>query len=603
MHPLESLRAPTLAAALLGLLSPAEATWPGDNGVIVYGDGQAIYRVASDGTGTPARLSTGDDPKVSPDGRLVAFTRTTPYWAQLLTMNIDGSNTVLLGVGSKPAWSPDGKKLAYYVDAGTSGNSAVYVYDTASAAKTLLGKVSPFGGGVARLDWSPAGDWLVYSLKGTAQGYIMNAATGASLALDPNMVYASWWPDATALVGGRAGSTCAFRMSTNGAQVQSLRCPGQWPSVSPDGSRLLSIAAGAPGTAGTLTSQPLAGGAATSLAAAAVTADWSRQPRVPMVLEAIDDQPWTAPTPLGFDPGTYIARSALVSMPDNGMLGQALRRAVGIGADGRLYERAQQASNGAWGNWVLVPGYAGQPLGQGIVVKRVAIDGALDGSLQAVIVDSQSIVYHAMRYANGAWSGFRPLAGAGGAPNFAARDVAIAIVNSSATDPGQAHVAATGLADGPVGHTIRLNNGSWSSWLLLPGEQNLGAVALSFADNQDLYLVATSPTRGIVRQLRRPSGAWDGWVTMSTDANFPIADLSLAVKRGLGPIQQPSLAWVAFIAADGGAFVNRVPDPYLASSWTTAPLPQQLMNQGRSVSVSPIGASGVQLVVTQPQPQ
>lgn len=599
----------TAACAALGItlaavsLSTAHAAFPGENGVIVYSSLGRLWKVADDGTTT--RIESPQylvNPAVSPNGKqLAAMSLEANNMQSLRVMNLDGGDPVVIdqfGVidqYSAPAWSPDGKTLTLM---DVLGN--VFLYDVATLGKrTLVANMStarPSG----RMSWSPLGDRIAGDAL--TESWWIDVASG-QVSKFPSLVYPDWLPDYGGRVVGISNAAdqsygCLVRMAPDGSdRVTFPGCNFGYPTVSPDGTALLVSNLSSAGFK--LSVRDFQGQSVQSIAPQAdKRADWSRVPMTAMRTTLTNSQ-WSAPAPLANDSDTYTSQSAMAVMPDHGSMGGALRRALGIGPDGRVYERAQ-GTNGKWGAWVKVPGIASNPVG-GIVAKQVAIAGARDGSLQVVIVGSNDLVYHAMRYTSGAWSGFGQLDGYGGAANFAARDVAIGIVNSSTSAPGQAHVVANGKAAGEVFHRVRLDSGNWTPWGSL-GNPSTGSLALAFAGNADLYVLATTPT-GMMRTLRHPSGTWDGWVNVSQVPDGGLRDVSLAITSSVST-GVPVLAHVVYAGADGQVAYQLRYAPGFASSWANPPeVSMPVMPNGRSVSVVFTPGSALELVAVQAQPQ
>jgi dipeptidyl aminopeptidase/acylaminoacyl peptidase len=107
------------------------------------------------------------DPRPSPDGAQIAYTRT---WFdavedrprnELWLMNADGSRQRQLAPGSGAAWSPDGTRLAYVADGAPKG-SQVFVVWVATREVTQLTHTAE---APANLQWSPDGRWLACTMQ------------------------------------------------------------------------------------------------------------------------------------------------------------------------------------------------------------------------------------------------------------------------------------------------------------------------------------------------------------------------------------------------------------------------------------------------------
>lgn len=109
-------------------------------------------------TGTNPVGDSDQSPHVSPDGKRLAFSTVAGGVAQVVTIRLDGSNMNMLTTGSDPRWSPDGRKLAF-VRSDERGNSAVYLVDPDT------------GGGLVQVTsdlvatyptWSPDGSRILF---------------------------------------------------------------------------------------------------------------------------------------------------------------------------------------------------------------------------------------------------------------------------------------------------------------------------------------------------------------------------------------------------------------------------------------------------------
>ncbi|OUL98038.1 hypothetical protein A8M77_33590 [Variovorax sp. JS1663] len=308
--------------------------------------------------------------------------------------------------------------------------------------------------------------------------------------------------------------------------------------------------------------------------------------------------------------GNFVGFSAnqcvIATSPDTALAGGVLARAMAVGSDGRVYASAQTSnpSGGApvWSPFAVVPGVSGDAAG--VKAKKIAIAAAKDGSFQVVIIRTDdNSVYHAMQYANGSWSGFNLLDGAGGWASFAARDVGIAINASTPTSPGNAQVIATGLQSPGLYHRVRWPNGTWTPFAMVPGSSFASkAVAIASSDNLYTNVLAVGvsvadPTKGLLLQAGRdPSGNWTNWVVVPTPVPLPTTTDIAAARIVIYGI-------VMFRDETGKAYVQGRANPDVLSSWQTQEPASLVTDQARTVSIAQTpGFPPLQMLVTRTYP-
>ena len=139
-----------------------------------------------------------------------------------------------------PAWSPDGKQLAYV--SFEAQKAVVWAQDLSTGERRV---VASFRGSNSAPAWSPDGKRLAVTLSqdGLAQIYTMPAAGGkperliSSNAIDTEPVYA---PDGASIyfVSDRGGGPQIYRVAAGGGSVERVTFSGNYnisPSISPDG--------------------------------------------------------------------------------------------------------------------------------------------------------------------------------------------------------------------------------------------------------------------------------------------------------------------------------------------------------------------------------
>ena len=118
-------------------------------------------------------------PELSPDGRHVVFVALNQLWEMAI-----GHRPVALTnspwAKATPAWSPDGRYLAYASD--KDGPMAIYIRNLDTGATRRL--TAPFTGAQAKLAWSPDGKKIAFesaldSEAGSQALYLADVATGS----------------------------------------------------------------------------------------------------------------------------------------------------------------------------------------------------------------------------------------------------------------------------------------------------------------------------------------------------------------------------------------------------------------------------------------
>jgi len=145
-----------------------------------------------------------------------------------------------------PAWSPDGKQLAYV--SFESQKAVVYTQDASSGARRAIAN---FRGSNSAPAWSPDGQTLAVTLsRDTGSQLYLMASTGGtprrlttSSAIDTEPAFA---PDGRGLyfVSDRGGGPQIYRTSLSGGSVERITFNGAYnisPAISPDGRTLAYI--------------------------------------------------------------------------------------------------------------------------------------------------------------------------------------------------------------------------------------------------------------------------------------------------------------------------------------------------------------------------
>jgi TolB protein len=168
----------------------------------------------------------------------------------LIVADSDGYNPQVVARSREsllsPAWSPDGRKLAYV--SFESGNSNIYVQDITTGSRQLVSARKGINGAPA---WSPDGKKLAVSLSyvGNPEIFVIDLATHQetrlthSLSIDTEPV---WAPDGKSIyfTSDRSGRPQIYQIPASGGTPQRITFSGQYnakASVSYDGKQIAMV--------------------------------------------------------------------------------------------------------------------------------------------------------------------------------------------------------------------------------------------------------------------------------------------------------------------------------------------------------------------------
>ena len=229
-------------------LSPAQATWPGQNGRIVFvsdrrGGNDDMYTMNAQGKRVrrvKATVKPDSSPSWSPNGRKIAYTCTG---VEICKINPDGTKQKFLtdtpGDDADPAWSPSGKKIVFHSDRLNDGDYEIFKMNADGSNENPLFDTPNF-------EFNPVwfltpnlilfnGDVGVYSVNpdgSDIQPFINNAS---SAQYSPN---GNW----VVFIRTHKGDADIFRIRADGSGIKRLTTNNvndYGPVWSPDGQRIL----------------------------------------------------------------------------------------------------------------------------------------------------------------------------------------------------------------------------------------------------------------------------------------------------------------------------------------------------------------------------
>ena len=149
----------------------------GKPGRIAFAMDGDVHTMAADGskeeneTRKKFGTSTEQDPAWSPDGKRLAFSSDRGGSFDIYVLNVTSGDVARVtkaeGDEGNPRWSPDGKKLGLSVESGET--SAIAVVNVDGTALTTL-RQGPDGGFIGMSDWSPDGSRIAFAVDTSSGG-------------------------------------------------------------------------------------------------------------------------------------------------------------------------------------------------------------------------------------------------------------------------------------------------------------------------------------------------------------------------------------------------------------------------------------------------
>lgn len=212
-----------------------------------------IYLANADGSGA-IRLTTGNRPSFSPDGRRIAFDRDR----EVRVIDVHGTGETVLAHGVDAAWSPDGSRIVF-AEGGDDFTTGISSMDADGSSVTRLVGVEDLGSaggwGLGKPAWSPDGKSIAFEHYGNdvepVQIWVMDADGSDARRLTPRtgVQYAesdpAWSPDGEWIALWSWGYGLAIAQPEGGhSPLQVYRnfpfvSYGTRPAWSPDGNDIL----------------------------------------------------------------------------------------------------------------------------------------------------------------------------------------------------------------------------------------------------------------------------------------------------------------------------------------------------------------------------
>jgi Tol biopolymer transport system component len=249
-----------LAAGVLAGAVPANATFPGGNGKITFSSNRngttQIFTMNSDGSAQMPLTADpvfAAEPAWSADGKTLAYDTFRHDALEIFVVDDRGGaqnvshNTA---ADMEPTWSPTGTMLAFASDR-DQGRFQIYTMTMSPKHRHSVTQLTSGDQESSQPRWSPDGTKIAYEsvVLGSHEIFVMNAdGTGqTNLTQSPghDEMWPSWSPDGTKIAfqsdAGEGGNLDIFVMNADGSGMTRLTTSSEYdvaPVWSPDGAKI-----------------------------------------------------------------------------------------------------------------------------------------------------------------------------------------------------------------------------------------------------------------------------------------------------------------------------------------------------------------------------
>lgn len=174
-------------------LTYRDIAWSPDSVWIAFSHGTELWMIAADASELRFLEHDAGPPVWSPDGEWIAFARSQDD--TICRIRPDGSGLERLAMGQHPAWSPDGAHIAFFSHNATTWHLNLVSLDDLSVRvlQSFEWDRNESYPGLSYPAWSPDGRWIAYILN-YRRLVLIPVAGGEVQALDEYMTGFSWLP-------------------------------------------------------------------------------------------------------------------------------------------------------------------------------------------------------------------------------------------------------------------------------------------------------------------------------------------------------------------------------------------------------------------------